>query len=238
MKVTHRNMHRVKGVGILKRYDRGHRIADVHRAVGCRPGYTVGAMQSRMEGKEKSAEVLSEALVVYRALPEQEDRYLAECVRLYANVLWALGRTNEEEPYWREYLGRTPQVFLHDLEARTALWRLGKLMQLKAVSGTESATTAALFEESANFFRRAMAAECENWSGTHPNLSEDFQAITSLLASKADATELASAAKKLTEIIEPDDSDEAAKLIARLAALGELLADMERHPHAAGLSLD
>ena len=41
MKVTNRHMDRVKGVGILKRLDLGHRIVDVHVAVGRQPVFAV-----------------------------------------------------------------------------------------------------------------------------------------------------------------------------------------------------
>ena len=122
------------------------------------------------------------------------------------------------------------------VEPRSALWRLGTLLRLKAESTTDSAR--ALFEEATDFYRRAMAAECKNWSRTHPNVSDDFPAIISLPASKADATQLAFVPKRLLEIIDPEESEEAANFIARLALPGELLAAMERHPHVAGRGMD
>ena len=124
------------------------------------------------------------------------------------------------------------------VEPRSALWRLGTLLRLKAASTTDSVTATALFEEATDFYRRAMAAECENGSRTHPNVSDDFPAITSLPASTADATQLAFVAKRLLEIIDPEESEEAANFIARLALPGELLAAMERHPHVAGRGMD
>ena len=124
--------------------------------------HTVAAMHSYKSEKEKAAEVFPEAIEVYRSLPEQEDRYLVESVHGYANVLWTLGRTEKEEPLWREYLERTPREFFPDNEPCNALRRLGALVRLKAASATDSATATALFEESTDFYRRAVAAECEN----------------------------------------------------------------------------
>ena len=68
--------------------------------------------------------------------------------------------------------------------------------------------------------------------------SEDFPAIAKLLASKADAIQLELVAKRLTEIIDPVESKEVADFIAHLAALRELLVDMERHQPAAGRRMD
>ncbi|MCZ6681974.1 MAG: hypothetical protein O7B26_02250, partial [Planctomycetota bacterium] len=77
--------------------------------------------------------------------------------------------------------------------------------------------------------RRAMSAEWEHWSGTHPGVSEDFPAIANRLASEADAIQLELVAKRLTEIIDPDESKEAFDFIEHLAVLDELLVDMERY---------
>lgn len=107
--------------------------------------FSMAAMyMSRGDVDGGTERLLAEAVEVYRGFPYQEDRYLSECLRIYADLHRQKGRLKQEAIALEESLSITPSMFMAEDKVRRSAWRRVEL--------------AAHLEDSADFFRCLMRA--------------------------------------------------------------------------------
>lgn len=78
---------------------------------------------------DETKRVHEEALSLYRSLPEQKDRFMAECLRSYSYVLRRQGLIFDEERTAEEYLAMTPDFCSNECHVRGIRARLEELRQ-------------------------------------------------------------------------------------------------------------
>ena len=116
----------------------------------------------RGEGDECLA-IYEEAIEIYKAHPEQKDRYLPACLRAYGTALARRGRLEEQEQALREFLTLTPRTFRADEEARRAIWHLAARVYQRA-SASAPENEQALLREAESFYWKAITAEFDHWA--------------------------------------------------------------------------
>jgi len=192
--------------------------------------HTVAAMLSTTGTLSEAAWIYDEALEVYRSLPWQKDRYLAECVRGCAATLRQLGQHDMERRMMEEYVHLTPATFRSEPAPRRAVWRLAHLFRVQAASKPGPKATESL-KKSIVYYQRALLAESDVLSGGHPEWADELATLQSTLTEIDGGEGLAiGTVAFLTFIADHGVAEE--RLVDLLAGPGKLLADLGLHAEA------
>lgn len=171
---------------------------------------SLGAMLLARGRTDDAEQCLAESLETFRALPARQDRYYWAALNMYAMMLHAQHRFEEEQPILAELFSVTPDGF-ETLEYAEAIWRLG---EVRFARGDHAAAVES--------FREAMLWRYRVLARDSGRLRRYEEAAEALLQRCSDGAEAMSPRKLLT-IISSENAEEAAWWADRMARFGHAL---------------